>query len=78
MDIEDNLDPQAFHGAMNGARVGLDHFGISADDEICTQVAVSVLTGFVISGGLEPESLERLRDITLRAWEASEKRSHDA
>ncbi|MET3411641.1 hypothetical protein [Methylobacterium sp. 1030] len=78
MDSENNLEPSVFHGAMNGARVGLAHFGISADDEICAQVAVAVLTGFVMCRGLEPESLERLRDITLRAWEASEKRSHDA
>ncbi|MCJ2138461.1 hypothetical protein [Methylobacterium sp. E-066] len=78
MDNDNNLDPQVFYGAMNGARAGLAHFGISADDEICTQVAVMVLTGFAMCRGLEPESLERLRDITLRAWEASEKLSHDA
>jgi hypothetical protein len=72
MDNENNLDPRAFDGAMKGARVGLGHFGIEADDEICTQIAVSVLTGFTMSGGLEPESLERLRDIVLRGLKASE------
>lgn len=66
-EIQDYFEPQSFDGAMKGARVGLGHYGIEADDEICTQVAVAVLTGFVVTGGLEPESLERLRDIVLRA-----------
>ncbi|WP_267427084.1 hypothetical protein [Methylobacterium sp. GC_Met_2] len=66
-DNPDFLDPVAFDGAMKGVRAGLSLYGIEADDEICTQVAVSVLTGFAITGGLQPESLERLRDLVVRA-----------
>ncbi|MCJ2087510.1 hypothetical protein MKK88_16195 [Methylobacterium sp. E-005] len=69
MTDQDNLDEGIFRGAMLGARAGLGVFGIEADDEICSQVAISVLTAFALSGGLEPESLERLRDIVVRASE---------
>jgi hypothetical protein len=69
MDDQDNLDEEVFRGAMLGARAGLSLYGIEADDEICSQVAMSVLTGFAFAGGLEPESLERLRDIVVRAAE---------
>ena len=64
---QDYFEPRSFDGAMKGVRVGLGHYSIEADDEICTQVAVSVLTAFVVTGGLEPESLERLRGLVLRA-----------
>lgn len=64
---QDYFEPRSFDGAMKGVRVGLGHYGIEADDEICMQVAASVLTGFVIAGGLEIESLERLRDVIVRA-----------
>lgn len=69
MTYQDNLDEEVFRGAMVGVRAGLGLYGIEADDEICSQVAMSVLTGFAVSGGLEPESLERLRDIVVRAVE---------
>lgn len=68
---EDNLDETVFRGAMLGARAGLSLYGIEADDEICSQVAMSVLTGYSITGGLEPQHLERLRDIIVRSAEAS-------
>lgn len=69
MTEQDNLDEKVFHGAMLGARAGLGLYAITADDEICSQVAMSVLTAFALSGGLEPENLERLRDIVVRAVE---------
>ena len=66
-DDPDFLDPVAFDGAMKGVRAGLSMYGIEVDEEICTQVAITVLTGFALKGGLEPESLERLRDLVVRA-----------
>ena len=69
MTDQENLDETVFSGAMLGARGGLGVYGIEADDEICSQVAMSVLTGFAVCGGLEPEHLERLRDIVVQAME---------
>jgi hypothetical protein len=63
---QDYLEPKSFEGAKIGVRAGLKTYGIEIDDEIATQVAVSALTGFVVKGGLEIDSLERLRDLVLR------------
>ena len=76
MAIEPNefLEPRSLDGAMQGVRAGLSLFGIEADDEMCTQVAISVLTGFTMNGGLRSESLERLRDVVLGGLDRAEQR----
>jgi hypothetical protein len=72
IELNEFLETQSFQGAMQGVRAGLSLFGIEAGDEICTQMAISVLTGFTMSGGLQPESLERLRDVVLGGLDRAE------
>jgi len=62
-----DLDPVAAGAATMGARLGLLRYGIEADEEICSQVAISVLCAFVSHGGLNEDNADRLRDLVVTA-----------
>ncbi|MGH1571389.1 hypothetical protein ACRAWG_12670 [Methylobacterium sp. P31] len=54
-------DLPAFGGAFTGAQAALKQAGIDVGDEICAQVTLSVILGFVLQGGLDPETIAYLR-----------------